>query len=72
MRTGTMLGAGCCLAVASAVLLALTEEGAADPQLPQEVPPGELGRVVRMGKEIVENTAEPSTLQAVRGQRSSL
>lgn len=58
MRAGTMLGAGCCLLVVATVLSVLAEEGAADPQVPKEVPPGELGQVVQLGKEIVENTAE--------------
>lgn len=58
MRTGLMLVAGCCLLVVATVQSGLAEDRAADLQVPKEMPPGELGRVIQLGKEIVENTAE--------------
>lgn len=58
MRMTAMLVAGCCLLLVVTVLSVLAEEGDAELQVPQEIPPGELGRVVQLGKEIVENTAK--------------
>jgi thiosulfate dehydrogenase len=51
---------GCCLigglVMAAPAHLGVAESQTAELRAPQELPPGELGRTIRLGKEIIEKT----------------
>lgn len=62
MRLHVNRGAAACLiiilAVAATADLNVADQPAAALRAPEKLPPGELGRVVQLGREIVENTGE--------------